>query len=284
MAIPVRGTWINQGTVSEVGASVWGTGINPIHSYYGEGPPLRVLGRNDQEPKVQPIDAQLDMTTPTDLWGYTPEDSWAGNFYEDDRPPWNEQPPDYRSNTEGHPPYTAQSTGGNEAFRAKLGGAYRKGQKKADSLPDETVSEGWLNKITGIVANSRPSDNSQLIVQTSQVQRYQTRVNDHAVARATDAARFPIHSRVKAQIVKSYSGQVPGSPRYYDMTPYQQNQSIRGFRYRTAGVDDPAKMLPNEMYISSPVERVPPPDPSLGISEPASGSDYGYTDEDNFYA
>lgn len=26
-------------------AAVWGTGIDPIHSYYGEGPPLRALGR-----------------------------------------------------------------------------------------------------------------------------------------------------------------------------------------------------------------------------------------------
>jgi hypothetical protein len=285
MAIPLQGQWKRLNSVPYAGASVWGTGVNPVHGIYGEGPPLRVIGRNEQSPSVQPINQSLDASDPEELWGYTLDINWRfSDFVADDRPPWNEQPPQFRSNVDHHPAWN-QSPDANNTFRGRWGGAHRKDQKLADSLPSETVSEGWLNKVTGTAANSVPSDYSQLIVTTSQVQRYKTRVNNAAVDRATDAPRAPIESRVEGQVVKSYSGQEPGSPRYYDMTPYQADVMLRPFRYRTGGTDDPAKMAPNEMYVNSPMQRIPPPDPSMGIGEPASpGADYGYTGEDSFYA
>jgi hypothetical protein len=48
MARAYRGPYARQSTVSVpyATAAVWGTGIDPIHSFYGEGPPLRVIGRD----------------------------------------------------------------------------------------------------------------------------------------------------------------------------------------------------------------------------------------------
>jgi hypothetical protein len=284
MALPMKGALKASMTEPYVGAEVWGTGINEIHAVYGEGPPLRITGRNGNVPTIQPADARLDETPGEDLWGYdidVPHNN--GDVYIDDRPAWNEVPPDYNANTENHPPWNvAQYV--NERFRATSGGAHRISQKLVDSIPSETVSEGWVNKPTGTVANSKPADDAQVFIQTSMMQRYRKRNNKHAVARATDAPRAEIDSRVEGMKVREYSGQVVDSPRYYDMTPYQQDAMLRPFRYRTAGTGPASYLRPNAMTVLQPIERVPPPDPSVGIPEAPPASDYGYTGEDQFYA
>lgn len=47
MARAYRGPYARPSTVNipYATAAVWGTGIDPVHSFYGEGPPLRVIGR-----------------------------------------------------------------------------------------------------------------------------------------------------------------------------------------------------------------------------------------------
>jgi hypothetical protein len=125
MARAYRGPYARPSTtnVPYATAAVWGTGIDAIHSYYGEGPPLRVLGRTgaggsqpvsnqsardreyQQPAQGNAADAPQDL-----LWGYpggvdyspdsfgagadsaiSVEDvGWDDTFYMDDHPAWNE--------------------------------------------------------------------------------------------------------------------------------------------------------------------------------------------------
>lgn len=104
-------------------AAVWGTGIDAIHGYYGEGPPLRTLGRSgamggspvggdSQDPRTRDYQSPMDaggLNPPTEAtWGYpvdyspdsvgmgadsaiTAEDTGPGTVqYMNGRPAWNE--------------------------------------------------------------------------------------------------------------------------------------------------------------------------------------------------
>lgn len=299
-------------------ASVWGTGINPIHGYHGEGPPLSVTGRQDAL-GFSPIDndgpydrrkyhqaADSDALNPSqqDLWGYRVDygpDSFGSGpdapisegdtapgvyFNVDQRPAWGEatEQERVRTSTRGQPPWNA--TGG--LFRAFRGGAQRYRLYHTDSeytpitaeqpnsFPTETVSEGWLNKVTSFVANASPSDPSQYEVQTSMRQRFGVRNNNRAVMRNTDDARSRIESRVMPMVEKVYSE----GERLYDMAPYQIDQMERPFRYRTAGTGRADWMETNAYRTITPIERTPPPDPGMGREEV---QDYGYTGEDTMY-
>jgi hypothetical protein len=270
-------------------ATVWGTGIDPIHGNYGQsGPPLRITGREGEEGSAGYEGRQTRPSTvpgeliPTELWGYRTVDNTYNDYIEyDDRPNWGEQPPEFRGNADGQPsgmqndPADTATTGVNSQFRQRKGGAFRFNKKRPDSYPSETVTEGWRNKPKGYPADSQTSDPSQYEMQTSMQQRYRSRNNDHAVARATDDPREPIHSRVVGQKLKIYSGE----ERHYDMFPYQAEEIQRPFWFREAGTGDPNMMAPNEMFVATPVQRVPPADPSLGVQE----SEYGYTGEDGQY-
>jgi hypothetical protein len=291
MALPIKGLLRNSLSEPYVGAEVWGTGIHPVHSIYGEGPPLRTSGRNGNVPVVSPMNAQDDTSQASAFYEFSPADmlyleqpAVTGDVYIDDRPPWDEPPEDYNANTEGHPPWNVPQYV-NERFRARAGGAHRRNQKLVQNPPLETVTEGWTNKNhSGKIADAKPSDDKQIFMQTSMMQRYRSRNNNHAVARGTDAPRTDIASRVAPQKLKTYSGQEVDSNRYYDMTPYQQDPILRPFRYRTAGTGPAWYLMPNAMNVQTPIERIPPPDASIGVQEAPSAADYGYTGEDTFYA
>lgn len=261
------------------GAEVWGTGINPIHEYYGSDP-VRLTPvpgeRGEHIPAAQSVSQQI---VSPELWGYQPEDSRATGVDYDGRPTWNEQPPAYRGDANDHPSYDAPGRV-REAFRAMRGGAHRLRQKNVDAQPSETVTEGWRNKPKGSPADSDPAANSQVFIQTSQTQRYETRDNDAAVIRATDGARAPISSRVTGQKQKIYSG----GRRHYDMTPREQSPMLRAFSYRTAGTGPVRYLAPNAMRVPSAVQRTPPPDPGMGTPENELTAEYGYTPEDVYYA
>lgn len=272
-------------------ARVWGTGVNPVHEIHGEGPPLRTLGREghtgaagyEGQPAAESVPEQL--TIPADWYYCTDEPTTNYYFTQDARPDWSVPTADFRGNTLDHPQWSPGNFGTTTAesarFREEMEGAHRYHveDNRGNAEPNETVSEGWLNKPQGSPADSKPSDPSQYEIQTAMAQRYQTRVNDHAVARGTDEPRHGIFSRVIGQRLKVYSE----GERHYDMDPYQQDELLRPFYYRHAGTGEPALMMPNEMYVSSPLQRTPPADPSLGAEE-ASSSDYGYTSEDLGYA
>jgi hypothetical protein len=286
MGSPITGNWRATRTIPYAGATVWGTGINPVHADYGSED-LRVTGRQGilNDPGRQPPQGGHD-----DL-NYEDRPPWyqADNVYYypeaaivyDGRPRWQVDSPDWRGRHVMQPPYDA-SGGVKSAFRSLIAGARRGNYKQVDGMPSETVSEGWRNKAHGVPANSVPSDPSQYEVQTSMRQRYQVRNNESAVARGTDEPRSRIASRVTGQKVKYFSG----NERHYDMFPYQQDIILRAFWYRRAATGRPADMVPNETYDIEPIQRTPAPDPYLGPQESSLGASYGYgyTSEDMTYA
>lgn len=285
MGSPVTGMWRASRTLPYATASVWGTGINPVHADYGSDD-LRVTGRqgilNDPS-RTPPQGGHDDAAYPEtgspwfqpDNEHYYPE----ATIVYDGRPRWQVNSPDWRGRNVRQPPVDA--TGAvKAAFRAVIGGARRGNYKQTGQLPSETVTEGWRNKAHGMPANSVPSDPSQYEVQTSMRQRYQVRNNDHAVLRGTDEPRSRIASRVTGQKLKLFSGE----ERHYDMFPRQQDIILRPFWYRTAGTGDPQWLEANETYDISPIQRTPAPDPYLGPQETSSEFDYGYTGDDVTYA
>lgn len=279
MAAPVSGAWAQANTVPYTGERKWGTGYNPVHEEYGEGPPLRVSGRNEGYPGEQGPSAYPDTVSTYELWGYTPEDSVSLGLTYDGRPSYNIDSPEFRGNTDDYPAWNAPLRV-RRRFLAIPGGAHRFRQKLANALPNETVTEGWLNKPKGQPANARVSDPSQYEVQTSMRQRYERQVNTAATERGTDEPRTGIDSRVVGQKLKVYSGQ----ERHYDMFPYQIEDMPRPFWIRSAGTGPEQWMDPNSMVVNTPIMREPPPDPYQGQPESTLQSDYGYTDEDHFYA
>ena len=292
MALSRNTNWANTSLVDYSGAAVWGTGIDPIHAFYG-GPPVRVEGRFGNDPDVTPpsqATAQYVEVEPP--WGYQPDDINGLDvfadpviaikgipFMQDGWPDWTETTPQTRATSSRQNIYPVGSPG----VVASVLRGLRIGPRDQDSevsneVPTETVSEGWENKPKGSPANSVPSDPSQYERQTSMQQRYRARNNRHAVARSTDDERTPIDSRVTGQKIKMYSGK----QRHYDMSPYQQDQMNRPFWYRTAATGPQYYLEPMEMYVSEPITRTPPPDPSMGETD--TNLDYGYTPEDYSYA
>src|SRR6266702_1348422 len=287
MALPLTGAWQRKYAIPYSGALSWGTGINPVHQQYGEGPPLRQTSRRQREGEHTPAPVAIpDSITEREPWGSTHDDSsYAGVAY-DARPDWGEDPGSSRGHSGTQPPWNVQQSV-NETFRGTRGGARRtfraispKLNEVAYVIPTETVSEGWINKPQGNPANAKPSDPSQYEMQTSMAQRNQTRVNEASVSRGTDKPREPILSRITGQKEKVYSG----GERHYDMLPKEQDVMPRPFYYRTAGTGRAHEMLPNEMWQIDPIQRTPPPDPSYGPEETKVQQDYGYTTEDHYYA
>jgi hypothetical protein len=144
-------------------------------------------------------------------------------------------------------------------------------------LPNEDVAQGWTNKTHGIAADSRPADDSQLLIQTSMIQRYKQRAGSQRSASQSEYSA-PIDSRVTGQKVKTWTR--PDSARHWDMLPYEQQDYARPFLSRQAGTGYREWMYPNDMYVSPAIQREPAPDPALG---PIAGSadDYGYATEDS---
>lgn len=303
MGLPVTGSWYTRYANQQayVGAQRWGTGNNPIHEIYGEGPPLRSQGRipGPDMPTAELSDVpsvietsyqygytmdDIDPLTPVGMppgWD-TETDEWrntAGDF-----PSWKEDAEGFRSEQEFGSPGNMGTVGryGQEVLMPSpelWSGIALK------SFPTESVTEGWQNKETGAIADARTSDQIQYERQTSmqQVNPPEGRNNQAAVTRATDDPRFNILTRLIGQKIKPWSqGQ-----RNEDMFPYQQDLIIRPFWYRVAATDNPDKLLPNEMYVSDPIQRDVPPDPDLGPEETnvySIEANGGYTAEDMTYA
>jgi hypothetical protein len=303
MALPMRNLWANRYAQPSVGATVWGTGINAVHYQYGSSNarlnPVRPLqgqavgeGPGAADTVTPPSDAVADRTPDRATWGYTLDEA---DYYlqpsspvvYDNRPGWD-VPPEAspaRMTAQDQPPMNATGAAKN-AFRAMFGGASRtfrgKRPRATYAVPTETVSEGWLNKINaGPIAKAKPSDPSQYEVQTSMQQRFQVRTNALGVLRGTVDPTSPIPSRVVPQRSPVYSGE----ERHYDMYPRQQTVvRERPFYYRTAGTGPQDWLEANETWDQNAIERQVPPNPYIGPPSADPQLQYGYTEEDSFYA
>lgn len=316
MGEAITGQWGRIYTAPYSGAAKWGTGINPIHQFYGEpGDPLRSFGRagspgntraggygpeSSFAERTPPFAASADFIETGAPWGYMPEDIAGLDVF---------QLSDFDANRHGldivndadHPEVGIPTTAvrGVNKFGPPVGipgrettGLIRAGQWDADfevsdQVPTETVSEGWVNKpASGFDMGESAddvvvSDPSQYEVQTSMTQRHKKQNNDRALQRGTDVPRTPIDSRIAPMKLKIYSGQ----QRHYDMFPYQIDDKPRPFWYRRAATGRQWELRPNEMYVTEVMQRTPPPDPSLGppeqeFSDPNFDANYGYTGED----
>jgi hypothetical protein len=300
MGEPVTGSWGRTYTVPYAGATKWGTGINPIHQFYGSEP-LRVYGRNNEMPEVTTPDmASAGFIELGEPWGYQPEDI-AGmdvfqisseeenrnpgiRFNPDDYPSWGTSIEQTRANTDPREVYPVGAPGiAGEQVRSYRYGPRDDDENVSNQVPTETVNEGWINKPASGMDEGQSGDNvivsdeSQYVVQTSMTQRHKTMENSRAVLRGTDDSREPIDSRIAPMKLKVYSE----GERHYDMSPYQMDDIPRPFWYRTAGVGRVPEMAPNEMIVIAPLQRTPPPDPSMGMQEIDIQADsFGYTSED----
>ena len=169
----------------------------------------------------------------------------------------------------------------------------------SSEIPVEDVAEGWVNKGSSgrIDPGEVPDDNvmpsavAQYERQTSMQQRHLPLENERAVLRGTDEARTSVASRIVAMKLRQFSGQYPFVPgveetyRAYDMFPYQIDDIPRPFTYRTAGTGPQRYLETNEQWMRTPMQRQPPPDPSMGIpeSELTDTDQFGYSTEDQGY-
>lgn len=281
--MPITGTWKDRQTV-QAGATKWGTGWNPVHAIPAG------LGRSDTPPNLVfdgtesagPIDPSVtDPYTPEHL-GYSDEDTanvlygYGVNTGTSERPPLGTDTD--RASSDGFPAYgprVAGVPGGTKIRSQDIGAELTLIQKQT---PNEDVAQGWVNKDVGDVENATVSDPSQYEMQTSMTQRDKVREGSQVQSGRASEYMAPIASRrdTWGQRLKAWSG----GERHYDMAPRVQDQIIRPWWARNAGVGYPSWMGPNEMYVSEPLQRTSPPDPYQGASSPADDSPAGWTDED----
>lgn len=252
--------------------------------YSVEDNPGQYYGYNVNDPEIWGY-GELTGTADRPSWGteqgdrYSSEDGWGLPNPPPDTEPL---PGDPRGKTQNSTSSGFPSWGGSRkpGPAGRFIRAIRRGGTEAITaarvLPNEDVAQGWTNKTHGIAADSRPSDDSQIFMQTSMTQRYQTRAgSQRSGSQSTFSA--PIESRVVGQKVKNWTRE--DSPRHWDMLPYEQQDFLRPFLSRQAGTGYREWMYSNDMYVSPVIQREPPSDPELG---PVAGGveDYGYSNED----
>lgn len=189
MARAYRGPYARQSTVHVpyATAAVWGTGIDEIHSFYGEGPPLRVIGRSDtigsspvanESPRDRPYQAPYEGNAADpdqeQLWGYPggvdygPDSFGAGadspisvgdtaftmEQYLDSRPAWNVPPEQDRLRTNAD----TMAPWGTPGLRVM--GMIRAGSHRFRRNPDEKlVGQGdGYQPISAEPSNSNPTE------------------------------------------------------------------------------------------------------------------------------
>jgi hypothetical protein len=268
-------------------ARKWGTGWNPVHAVDAEIPridkpvpteqgpntpgpetlPEGLLNPQDEAPEYGYTDEEFASM----VWGYGPQTGTS------DRPA-----PDV--STAQNRGYTPQGYPGMGNDPGPPGGAGMRSEEHGDIAgvaaklgdKEETVGEGWVNKVDGGVIDATVSDPSQYEMQTSMTQRDKVREGSQAQAGRASEYLAPIGSwrPTWGVRIKPWSG----GRRHWDMTPRRQDQMIRPFWYRQAGTGYRQWMEANEAfnYQVEPLQRSPVPDPYAGQEVPSGNV---YTDE-----
>jgi len=314
----IAGSWLAGAVTPEeyAGSTRWGTGINPVHAIWDEGP-----GRGESKlPLGSTGDSGTvgdDITDPN-LYGFGDDDSqyYIGEDYrylEDDHPNWGDTTVG-RADRDGEimeagtqpDPTGFPSWGPHEVsdkdwqtgwpLGGPPGGARLRSQSEGSDLehlnaiavPTRGVTGGWLNKAHGEIGVPVDSDPAQLLITTSEVQLNQTRTNEAAVTRGTDDLRASIATRLTGQKVKSYAkssgmGGGPGTP---DMGPVTQDLPFRPWFFRSAAVPPPPDTTFGVMTSTEPIERVPPVDAGELVTTTETGADVSIADvqDQDYYA
>lgn len=301
-------------------ASVWGTGVDPIHSYYGEGPPLRTLGREgtigsspvaNEYPRSREYQSPMDSTGQAvdqlETWGYSIDyspDSWGQGanapisesdtapgeiMYMDDRPAWGEATEQERVRRSAS---TMAPWGKSGAMmRAVRAGAarYRMWHEPGAYAP---ISAEQPNAFpTETVSEGWQNKVTSFVADanpSADEQIFvQTSMRQRYLAKDNRLAvlRGTDEERepIESRVMAMVEKVYSEGERNYDMFPYQIDQIERPFRFRTAGTGPPEWMEANEFLPMSPYQRTPPADPAQGVPEVFNDEDYGYTGEDTMY-
>jgi hypothetical protein len=282
--MPITGTWADA-RAYQSGARKWGSGWNPIHaipdSYGGRSskPPTTQTGANG--PSVNALNPDLIDHELDREYGYTEEDyssqvwGYGTQTGTADRPGLSGSPERTRGAvTKDWPaagPYKGGLPGGTK-IRAQKHGALASVKSKLGDK-EETVGEGWVNKVVGTVENPVISDASQYERQTSLQQRDQVRTgtqNPNSGTASEYNAPVPSERPTWGQRIKPWSG----GRRHYDMYPREQNQVIRPFWYRNAGTGYQTWLAANKQRQQVALQRQPVPDPYAGNLIPNAGNVY----------
>lgn len=294
------GAWARDYVIQQSGAQRWGTGVNAIHAYRmtEERGPVRETPESQLPDNISPASTGVPDFITEHYYGYQPEDIAGLDVFteaatlgipvkmDNDHPEFGTTTTVTRANVPPtrHVPWGSSGFFKN-AVRSIRGGQHDEDARASNEIPTETVSEGWINKLGSgfdIGASGdevKPSDPAQYERQTSMQQRFKTLNNQRAVLRGADDVRSDVSSRIVPMKAKVYSeGQ-----RNYDMFPFQIDDIVRPFRYRTAGVGPQTYLEPNEQFQRTAIQRTPPPDPSLGTPDTELTSTFGYEAEDQGY-
>lgn len=275
---PIKGAWLAQQQGYEPYSQnlKWGTGINPVHGFYGGQGRNSAPGNIDTAVQDELVDPDM-----ADQYGYTDEDVSSqlyGFNYETgtaNYPHWgsNEDRSQVQNDWPQYGPYQQGIPGGTRIRSIERGAQITISEKQTPSQP---WGEGWVNKETGTETLPTVSDPSQYEMQTSMTQLHKVREGSQRSGTQSDYDA-PIASRVPGMKIKPW----PGGQRHSDMEPKEQNPILRPFWNRTAGTGNPSNMLVNEVYQSEPFTREPPPSAYAG---PTAGTDEGgFVEEDPVY-
>ena len=270
-------------SVEYTGARKWGTGINPVHYVLGDGQPPTdrkevqtlqgpnqtgpeqlpegLLNPDDENPEFGYTDEEFSSA----MWGYGPQTGTS------DRPGTDVQGYQARGATlSGYPGMGNEPgpTGGSDLRQTEHGDV--NGVTAKLGYKEETVGEGWINKVAAGVADATVSDPSQYEMQTSMTQRDKVRAGSQRGGGSASEYVAPIGSwrPTWGMRIKPWSG----GRRHWDMTPRRQDQIIRPFWYRSAGTGYQEWMAANEAYNYQlePLQRSPVPDPYAGQNVPVN--------------
>lgn len=265
-----------------------GTGVNAVHGIRADSDG-RNIAPNRGATYADVIPLEVQGIPPT--FGYTAEDEtsaiwgYGTGTGTDDRPRMNERTEEWRTDStllteDPQPPW------GHDPAGLPAGTAVRKHShgsllsRISKQRKTGTAQDAWRNKRHDGVNDPALPDPSQLIMQTSMMQRDRTRAGSQTSGRA-DEHDTPIASRIVGMRVKYLGG---GGYRHYDMEPREATEHIRPWWSRTAGSADPAMLQPNEEQPITPIVRNPPPDPwqgeDVGGDNSSAQGTYGYVGED----
>lgn len=287
------GAWRGKHSIQS-GALKWGTGSNPVKEIYGEGPPLITAkqvwsgpgteGAGEVPESIEEYPYHYDGDEyygGEAVWGYGTSTGTSA------RPGFGVPTQEFRGQSRDWPawgPYEGGIPGGSAVRDDNIGAELSKTPKQE---PDESVTQGWRNKDKGTPGDSRVSDGSQLIVQTSQTQRYKVREGSQAATGRANEFDAPIASRVVGKKVKRWAGtpHTEDGQRHEDMYPRDQDQVIRKWWARNAGTGPVTDLYlqANDAYESTPRIRTVPSDPYQGRQAPEAqqeNNNYGYIGED----